>query len=99
MKTTLSKTNIEFFYIKPPFVHEFVGVRQSCRELSDFHATMLKLVGDAIRNRESQFFWNDGEYCWYTDATQTKIHRVWQTRNGILIYEDEENLYRVKINL
>ena len=97
MKITLSKTNIKFYCIEPPFGASFIENIQ--HDLSDFHASMLKLVGDAIRSRGSQHFWSDGEYCWYTNAKQTNVHRVWQTNNGILIYEDEENLYRVQINI
>ena len=94
----LSKSNIKFYFIEGENAARFIEDRQTNRDLSDFHAAALKIVGDTIRPRGSQFFWNDGEYCWYTDATQTKVHRLWQTNNGILIYEDTEYLYRVMIN-
>ena len=95
---TLSKSDIKFYMIEGENAARFIEDRQTNRDLSDFHKVALKMVGDTIRPRGSQHFWDDGEYCWYTDSTQTKVNRVWQTNNGILIYEDTEYLYRVKIN-
>lgn len=94
---TLNKKSIEFYEIDSQCASSFIEDRQMNKDLSDFHSAALKLVGDTIRPKGSQHFWNDGEYCWFTDATQKKVHRVWQTNNGILIYEDTEYLYRVKI--
>ena len=96
---TLTKRNIKYHEIDGTNAASFIENRQKAMDLSDFHATALKLVGDIIRSKDSQEFWLDGEYCWYTDATQREVHRIWQTNNGILIYEDMEDLYRVEINL
>lgn len=73
---------------------------QAWQDLSTFHAAALKWVGDAIRGNGSQWFWNDGAYCWYTDERQSSEQRVWQTENGILILEDCTSgiLFRVLIN-
>lgn len=94
--TTTTIKGFNLYQIEPPFGAQFCEDRQTNDKLSDFHAWALRKAGDAIRPRGSQHFWLDGEYCWYTDASQTIIHRVWQTSTGILIYEDGEYLYRVQ---
>lgn len=68
-------------------------------DLSDFQAQALKWAGDAIRPIDSEEFWNNGRYCWWTE-NQSHEYCVWMTTNGILMYEDVTNgkLYRVTFN-
>jgi hypothetical protein len=96
MTTTINKNSFRFHEITEEFKENFK--QQDWRELSQFHAEALKLVGEAIRPRGSQYFWSNGAYCWYTDETQRQEQCVWQTENGILMFEDctENKLYRVE---
>lgn len=67
---------------------------------SDAESWMLKVVGDAIRNRSSEHFWNNGCYSWFiyiSKEVRSIEQRVFLTHNGILVFEDctEEEMYRV----
>lgn len=95
MVVTLSKSTFKFFEIEEQYKENFKEVHWT--ELSDFHAESLKWIGDAIRGTKSQFFWNGGCYCWYTDETQSVEECVWMTKNGIAMYEKitEGKLYRI----
>jgi hypothetical protein len=88
-----------FVEIGKEFHNNFRKERTDWKDLSDFQANAMKWVGDTIRQTKSQFFWSDGAYCWYTDATQTYRMGLWMTKNGILIFEDyeKEKLFRVQI--
>ena len=77
--------------------------RKENKDLSDFEARMLELVGNAIRPRESQHFWSGGCYSWYRDGRQEKVDRLWLTKNGILVFEKSLDdyvfrLFRVGFN-
>jgi len=65
---------------------------------SDFYATALKWVGDAIRGLGTQTFWVGGAYCWYSDDKQTRVNEVFVTDNGIACYIDDVKgcLYRIE---
>lgn len=67
-------------------------------DLSDFQAQGLKWIGDALRQRESQYYWCYGSYCWYTDDKQDHEQCVWMTVNGIAMFEDitKGELYRIE---
>ena len=95
--TTITKQNFKLYEIAEEFKENFVET--AWNDLSDFHAEALKWVGDAMRPKDSEQFWNNGCYCWWTDR-QTHEFCVWQTVNGILMYEDvtEHKLYRVGFN-
>ena len=96
MAKVISKSNFNFYEIAEQYKENFK--EQSWHDLSEFHAEALTWVGDAIRQAKSQFFWCNGCYCWYTDETQSHEQCVWQTVNGILMFEDvtDKKLYRVE---
>ena len=96
MTTMINKSSFRFHEITEEFKENFVATKWS--DLSDFHAEALKWAGDAIRQSKSEFFWNNGCYCWYTNH-QTHEYCVWMTTNGILMFEDctENKLYRVEL--
>lgn len=98
MTTMINKSSFRFQEITEEFKENFKET--SWHDLSDFQAQALKWAGDTIRQEGSQHFWSNGAYCWYTDATQSNEQCVWQTTNGILMYEDvtENKLYRVEFN-
>lgn len=62
---------------------------------SDYHEHMLRVLGDSMRPDGSQYYWSDGRFMWYTDATQTTVEGIYQTANGILIFVHGGYLYRV----
>lgn len=95
MLTIVSKKVLCFHEIPKDCVENFKEIHWT--DLSDAQSTMLRWVGDAIRGRKSQFFWQDANYCWYTDDTQSIEECVWFTDNNILMYEKitEKKLYRV----
>ena len=97
MATMIYKSDFRFHEITEEFKENFVATKWS--DLSDFHAEALRWAGDAIRPLRSEFFWNNGCYCWWTD-NQTHEYCVWMTTNGILMYEDvtDNKLYRVGFN-
>lgn len=96
MAKVISKSNFSFFEIEEQFKKNFK--EQAWSDLSEFHAEALTWVGDAIRGKNSQHFWSNGCYCWFTDERQDHEQCVWQTANGILMFEDlkEKKLYRVE---
>lgn len=97
MAAMIYKSDFSFYEIADEFKENFTET--SHKDLSDFHAEALRWAGDAIRPLLSEFFWNNGCYCWWTD-NQTHEYCVWMTTNGILMYEDvtEKKLYRVSFN-
>ena len=100
-KTSIKKSDVNFFEVLEHDI--FLKNRKECKDLSDFEICMLELVGNAIRPRESQYFWSDGSYSWYRDARQENIDRLWLTKNGILVFEkslddDVYRLFRVGFN-
>ena len=100
-KTSIKKSDVKFFEVLEHDI--FQKNRKECKDLSDFEASMLELVGNAIRPRESQHFWSDGSYSWYRDARQENVDRLWLTKNGILVFEkslddDVYRLFRVGFN-
>ena len=99
--TTIKKSMLDFFEIKEHDI--FVNNKRGAKDLSDFESSMLELVGNAIRPRESQHFWSGGCYSWYRDGRQEKVDRLWLTKNGILIFEKSLDdyvfrLFRVGFN-
>ena len=100
-KTSIKKSDVKFFEVLEHDI--FLKNRKECKDLSDFEICMLELVGNAIRPRESQYFWSDGSSSWYRDARQENIDRLWLTKNGILVFEkslddDVYRLFRVGFN-
>ena len=100
-KTSICKSDIVLFEITQP--DSFLSSRKNARELSDFEASMLTLIGNALRCSGSQHFWSNGQYSWYRDGKQEKIDRVWLTDNGIVILEKETDdgsfqLFRLHFN-
>ena len=93
--TTIRKEDFGFLRIYDDCVDNFKEVEYF--DLSEFHEAAIKWVGDAIRPKESQWFWNGGEYCWFPDSDQSSVQRLWVTCNGILMFEDcaKNELYRV----
>ena len=67
-------------------------MRYSARKdrLSGFEEFYLRELGNEMRKflPESQYFWRDGAYCWYTDATQSEIEKVYLLESGACIYEN-----------
>ena len=100
-KTSIRKSDVKFFEVLEHDI--FQKNRKECKDLSDFEACMLELVGNAIRPRESQHFWSGGCYSWYRDGRQENVDRLWLTKNGILVFEkslddDVYRLFRVGFN-
>lgn len=95
MVTMLTRRSFKLFEIEERAKQNFEEVKW--HDLSDFHAEALRWIGNAMRQDESQHFWNNGAYCWYTDDTQSHEECVWMTTNGIAMFEDitENKLYRI----
>jgi hypothetical protein len=93
---TLTKNNFNLHEIEKVSHNNF----KMCdlHDLSDFQAAALKWIGDALRQKESQYFWCNGAYCWYTDGRQDHEQCVWMTENGIAMFEDitKGELYRIE---
>ena len=100
-KTSIKKSDVKFFEV---FEYDiFQKNRKENKDLSDFEARMIELVGNTIRPKESQHFWSDGSYSWYRDGCQEKVDRLWLTKNGILVFEqaldgDVYKLFRIGFN-
>ena len=100
-KTSIKKSDVKFFEVLEHDI--YLKNRKENKDLSDFEARMLELVGNAIRPRESQHFWSEGCYSWYRDGRQEKVDRLWLTKNGILVFEqvldgDVYKLFRIGFN-
>lgn len=100
MATLLTKKNFNLWKIEKVSHNNF----KMCEwhDLSDFQAAALKWIGDALMKTESQYFWSNGAYCWYTDGRQDHEQCVWMTVNGIAMFEDitKGELYRIEfVNL
>lgn len=87
--TTIKKSSLSFFEILE--IDNYVSNKKKAKDLSDFESSMLVLIGNAIRGSKSQHFWLNGAYSWYKDGRQEKIDRVWLTKNGIAVFEQETN--------
>ena len=87
--TTIKKSSLSFVEILE--IDNFCQQKKKAKDLSDFESSMLILIGNAIRGRNSQHFWLNGAYSWYRDERQEKIDRVWLTKNGIAVFEQETN--------
>jgi hypothetical protein len=85
--TTIKKSSLSFVEILE--IDNFCQQKKKTKDLSDFESSMLILIGNAIRGRNSQHFWLNGAYSWYRDERQEKIDRVWLTKNGIAVFEQE----------
>ena len=85
--TTIKKSSLSFFEILE--IDNYVSNKKKVKDLSDFESSMLVLIGNAIRGSKSQHFWLNGAYSWYRDGRQEKIDRVWLTKNGIAVFEQE----------
>lgn len=72
-------------------------VAKDCLEVTHMGNFLLKTVGDAFREKGSDYIWKDGSYAWFTDESQSHMQRVFLTESGILILEDcnEERMWRV----
>ena len=100
-KTSIKKSDVKFFEVLEHDI--YLKNRKENKDLSDFEARMLELVGNAIRPRESQHFWSEGCYSWYRDGRQEKVDKLWLTKNGILVFEqvldgDVYKLFRIGFN-
>ena len=100
-KTSIKKSDVKFFEVLKHDI--YLKNRKENKDLSDFEARMLELVGNAIRPRESQHFWSEGCYSWYRDGRQEKVDKLWLTKNGILVFEqvldgDVYKLFRIGFN-
>jgi len=93
--TIITQKNFKFHQIPQPNKKDFLSVKFF--DLSAFHAQALRWIGDALRPPKSEWFWNEGCYCWYTE-NQTHEFRVWMTTNGIAMWEDvtAENIYVIE---
>lgn len=93
---TLTKKNFNLWKIEKVSHGNFKPFE--CHDLSDFQAQGLKWIGDALRQKESQHFWSNGAYCWYTNGKQDHEQCVWMTENGIAMFEDitKGELYRIE---
>ena len=58
--------------------------------LSSFEEFYLRELGLQMRKDypDSQHFWRDGAYCWYTDGTQSRIQSVYLLVNGVCVFSD-----------
>lgn len=94
-ENSVKRSDFDFFEITGEAKKNFRALDSG--ELSSFNEYALKKIGDAIRGVNSQQFWRNGCYCWYTDETQTSLECVWITGNGIAMYEKlrEGKLYRI----
>lgn len=57
--------------------------------LSSFEEFYLRELGLQMRKDypDSQHFWRDGAYCWYTDSSQSEIEKVYLLESGACIFE------------
>lgn len=101
MKKIIFGETVEFYPIDKEFWGDF-GRRTGCTDLTGFESFFLKKVGDAIRPKDSEYFWNNNSYCWWVREYDEKgnpvkdhEYEVWLDKNGNCIFEDEENLYRI----
>ena len=94
--STILKSELSLHQVSNEFKQNFKET--SWRDLSDFQAFALRKIGDALRQRNSQFFWSNGCYCWYTDDKQDHEQCVWMATNGSAMFEDitEGDLYRIE---
>lgn len=98
MVQIISKDDFRFLEIDREFQKDFVA--KDARELSAMECFLLRTVGDAIREKGSENFWNQGCYSWFINFPEkgkTVEQRVFLTRNGILMFEDCEQgtMFRV----
>ena len=56
--------------------------------LGDYHEFCLKTFGDTIAPKGAATLWLNGCYMWFVDSEQEQVQRVFQTENGILIFDD-----------
>ena len=96
MRQSVSKRDFEFIQVSDECKENFVS--KDSHELADVEAWVLRLVGNAIRQQNSQWYWSCGAYCWYTDQMQNHRQCVYLTKNNCLMFEDIEKgeLYRVR---
>lgn len=65
----------------------FVAAKES---ISNFEEHYLRELGDRMRRhlKDSQYFWRDGAFCWYTDSTQGRWQKIYLLESGACIFED-----------
>lgn len=95
MVVRISAQDLNFYEILKSYHNNFVAMPWG--DLSDAWAQTLKWIGDAIRQKDSQFFWSGSCYCWYTDGRQDHEQCVFMTANGLVMFQDitKGELYRV----
>ena len=98
MLTVIDKEDFKLYKIDKEFHGDFIP--KDSHELSNAESWMLKVVGDAIRKRSSEHFWNNGCYSWFiyiSKEVRSIEQRVFLTHNGILVFEDctKKEMYRV----
>lgn len=98
MLTVIDKEDFKLYKIDKEFQGDFIP--KDSHELSDAESWMLKVVGNALRKRSSEWFWNNGCYSWVINNREDKTsieQRIFLTHNGILVFEDctKKEMYRV----
>ena len=96
---TLTRKNIILHEIDKDAAFDWLASAKKYNELSNFESSMLRMVGDTLRERDSQHFWSNGCYCWYTDGKQDHEKCEWLTSNGNCVFEDctKHELYNIEI--
>lgn len=93
--TTINKKDFLFYKIDKEYREDFKQIKD--KFLPNFYTAALKWIGEAIRQRESEYFWEGNSFCWFTDKTQQQTERVWITDNAIVVFEDTQgDLYRIE---
>ena len=98
MNQLVTLENLELYEIPEDCQDSFVP--KPYNEYSDMESFLLKLVGNVLRGKDSEWCWTDGCFeWWYNDRANgtSHHHRVFLMDNGILVYEDltEHRMWRV----
>ncbi len=88
MNQLVTLENLELYEIDEEFQDSFVP-KHYC-EYSDMESFLLKLVGNVLREKDSEWCWSDGNFEWWYNSHSEGVsyhHRVFLTDNGNLMYE------------
>lgn len=84
---------------------DFIASAKKSHDLSSFEDFYLKVTGNLLRAKDTEYFWNEGRFTWWVrefDENGHPVHDkefcVFLTNNGICCYEDVDagKLYRVE---
>lgn len=89
--STIERDEIELFEITGECRYDFLARRKKPQDRSEFEQYLLVKIGNALRSENSQYYWENGNFTWYTDGTKLKSNCLWITTNGIPILEDMSN--------